>query len=106
MPRYENPAYLRKPTPDLKLVLTAIRRVLAGRPIHHDYLPDISNAIKDVVRLHHVSIMHAPKGVKDTRRAFYRISIQGPRVDGAWNFTPGHVMKLVEGIEDDDATEK
>ena len=95
-----------EPTPELASVLSAIKQVLAGRVIHHDYLPDISHAVQDSVKLHRVSIIHRPKGTLNNRRAFYNISIQGPRIDGAWNLTPGTIMDLIGTAETDDAAGK
>jgi len=61
-----------------------------------ELLQELAPAYSHVVAGHQVNLEHIPKGVMDSRRAFYKVAIKGARIDAHWNLTPGNLVRLIQ----------
>lgn len=91
-------------TPEVRLVLTAIAYALCGRLPNPDLLNKIAARYCGAVPGHQSKIERRPrppKGTKPRLKAIYTLSINGSRVDGRWNFTPGQLANILRSLTKD-----
>lgn len=78
-------------------MLIALGRELNGRRLD----PTLIRAFEsrsDIIADHVSSIRHIPGEEQGRRKGFYQLKIEGPRLNGTWNFFSGELEDLANSI--------